>query len=112
MAPLCAVAEVTSELPRLVRFSLYSSAILVKVGDTVIGYHNICPHMGVELDWEPRRLVSPDGRHLRCTVHGALFRREDGFCVWGPCDGKRLTAFPIVVRDGQVCADAASGPRI
>jgi nitrite reductase/ring-hydroxylating ferredoxin subunit len=106
MQPLCAVADLTGELPHVVRFSYYASAILVKVDGAVIGYSNICPHMGVELDWEPRRLVSPDGRHLRCTVHGALFRREDGLCVWGPCDGKRLTAFPVVVRDGQVYADA------
>lgn len=106
MEPLCAVDDLVGDLPYVVRFSYHSSAILVRVGSTVIGYRNSCPHMGIELDDAPRRLISRDGRYLRCTNHGALFRREDGVCVVGPCDGKRLTAFPVVVRDGQVYADA------
>ena len=92
MAPLCAVTDLASELPHVVRFSPYSSAILLTVEGAVVGYRNVCPHMGVELDWEPRRLISADGRYLRCTVHGAVFRRADGLCVWGPCEGKRLAA--------------------
>ncbi len=106
MAPLCAVADLAFGLPHVARFSYYTSAIVLKAGAAVIGYRNVCPHMGVELDWEPRRLLTPDGRHLRCTHHGALFRREDGLCVRGPCEGKQLTTYPLIVRDGQVYADA------
>lgn len=105
MAPLCAVADLTDELPHVVRFSYYSSVILLKAGDAVSGYRNVCPHMGIELDWDPRRLLSSDGHYLRCTNHGALFRRENGLCVRGPCEGKRLTTYPLIVRDGQVYAD-------
>lgn len=72
-----------------------------KAGD-VRGYVDSCPHAG----WP---LAGPSGRHLTrendlilCAGHGALFRIEDGACLSGPCAGKSLTPWPVVVHDGQV----------
>ena len=58
--------------------------------------------MGIELDWEARRLLTRDGRYLQCTGHGALFEPATGLCVRGPCKGEALTALPVHVRDDMV----------
>lgn len=80
--------------------------IALRLGDgTPVAYRNACPHMGIELDWEAARLLSRDGKWLRCTGHGALFRPEDGFCVAGPCRGDRLQAIALREADGWVIAD-------
>ncbi len=59
-------------------------------------YLNLCPHSGGRLSapGEPAP-VSRDGRHLICTLHGAMFRIEDGLCVAGPCEGRYLTPAPV-----------------
>lgn len=78
--------------------------LVVRRGDTVRGYRNICPHAGTPLDWTPDRFMSLDGRYLQCATHGALFQVEDGRCVGGPCRGKSLAAIPVTVTDGMVVA--------
>lgn len=78
--------------------------LVVRRGDILRGYRNICPHAGTPLDWTPDRFMSLDGRHLHCATHGALFQVEDGRCVGGPCRGRSLTAIPVAVRDGMVVA--------
>ncbi|MFW6323416.1 MAG: Rieske (2Fe-2S) protein, partial [Guyparkeria sp.] len=36
-------------------------------------------------------LETRDGeRQLRCNVHQAYFRLDDGLCTAGPCEGQRL----------------------
>jgi nitrite reductase/ring-hydroxylating ferredoxin subunit len=75
---------------------------LHRTGESVACFENSCPHMGTPLDWRPDEFLSEDGAHFICATHGALFRLEDGHCVFGPCAGKRLTAVPVVLRDGMV----------
>lgn len=71
-------------------------------GQDLRAYVNACPHVGTPLDWQPDRFMSPDGRHLQCATHGALFRVEDGLCVAGPCRGRRLTPVAVRLVDGLV----------
>ena len=59
-------------------------------------YVNACPHFGVPLDGRGGELFDRARRHLVCGTHGALFKREDGVCVQGPCMGDRLDALEIV----------------
>lgn len=93
--------------PVIVRLSETRSVILLRLQDgSLAAYRNACPHMGIELDWEPRRLLSRNGRYLLCTGHGALFRPEDGICVSGPCEGEALTAVGLEVDHGMVILDA------
>ncbi len=98
---LCAEGDVTPACPVIVRLSPGVSVIVLRVGDGVVAYRNECPHMGIELDWEARRLLSRSGRYLRCTGHGALFDPASGVCVRGPCDGESLSALPVRV-DGEM----------
>jgi len=76
--------------------------ILVRAGAQVRAYVNRCPHTGVSLDWVPGRFLDPEGRHLQCATHGALFQREDGLCIAGPCVGQSLEPVPVRVRAGLV----------
>jgi nitrite reductase/ring-hydroxylating ferredoxin subunit len=71
-------------------------------GDVVRGYVNSCPHIGSPLDWAPDRFIAPDGFHLMCATHGALFRPADGYCVAGPCTGDSLEPAPVRVVDADV----------
>ena len=75
--------------------------VVLRSGDAVTGFADACPHMGVPLPWHADDYLTPDGRHLRCASHGALFDRE-GLCVFGPCKDKRLSPQRLEVVDGIV----------
>ena len=76
--------------------------LLVRLGDTVHGYVNRCPHAGHRLNFMPDRFLTPDGTLILCQSHGALFDKATGDCVAGPCPGEALTRLPVETRDGQV----------
>ena len=76
--------------------------IVVHLDGDFHAYLNRCPHTGVALNWQPQQFLSVDGEYLQCATHGALFRRNDGLCIWGSCVGQSLTAVPVLVRDGKV----------
>ncbi len=75
---------------------------VVRKNDVLYAYVNACPHIGTPLDWLPDRFLDRDRRYLLCGTHGALFRIEDGFCVSGPCAGRRLTPAAIRVAEGEI----------
>ena len=58
-------------------------------------YVNDCPHAHTPLDYLPDRFFNLEQSHLLCGTHGALFRVQDGYCVAGPCKGKRLIPVPV-----------------
>lgn len=55
-------------------------------------YKNECPHTLANLNWQKDIFLNLEKTHIQCSMHGALFRIEDGLCVWGPCKGMRLQA--------------------
>jgi len=75
---------------------------VVRRGNDVFGYVNICPHAGTPLDWTPGQFLTRDKTNLLCATHGAQFRIEDGLCVAGPCPGSSLTPVPIGILGGDV----------
>lgn len=79
-----------------------TSLIVVRQGDLVFIYINICPHIGAPLDFEPGRFLNLERDLIQCAMHGALFRIEDGHCIQGPCAGKHLTPIASEVREGAV----------
>lgn len=99
---LCRLAEIDDGEGR--GFVLGSGAgelliFVVRQGDTAYAYRNACPHQGTPLDWggfqAEGRFVSADSGNILCATHGAEFRIEDGFCLWGPCAGCSLQAAAI-----------------
>ena len=77
--------------------------VLLDERGEVRAYLNRCEHLPIPLDAGSREFLTEDGTHLRCGTHGALFRREDGLCVLGPCKDESLLALPIrIAADGWV----------
>ena len=77
------------------------SLIVLRKGDSVRVFHNVCPHAGRQLDWSPGKFLFSSGQ-LVCAAHGASFSVPDGLCVAGPCRGQSLNELAVTVRDGQV----------
>jgi len=68
---------------------------VVRSGKEVRGYVNRCPHAGHPLDLRPHRFLTPDRAMILCSSHGALFEKDAGRCLAGPCSGEQLRAVPL-----------------
>jgi nitrite reductase/ring-hydroxylating ferredoxin subunit len=77
------------------------SLILLRDGERVRGYRNVCPHAGRRLDYAPGKFLLKDDT-LICAVHGASFQRQAGVCVAGPCRGDSLRAVALRVEGDEV----------
>jgi nitrite reductase/ring-hydroxylating ferredoxin subunit len=78
------------------------SVILLRHGEQVQAYLNICPHTARRLDYAPGKFLLKNDT-LICAVHGATFNQTDGLCVAGPCRGEHLRMVPIRVEtDGTI----------
>jgi len=78
-----------------------SSLILLRRGEQVRGYLNICPHTGRRLDYAPGKFLLKNDT-LICAVHGATFNQADGLCIAGPCRGEHLREVAVQVQDGAI----------
>jgi nitrite reductase/ring-hydroxylating ferredoxin subunit len=75
--------------------------ILLRQGDQVRAYLNVCPHAGRQLDYAPGQFLLSKGT-LICAVHGASFDQTNGFCIGGPCKGESLRSVALRVHDGDI----------
>ena len=78
-----------------------ASLLLMRSGDAVRAFHNVCPHAGRPLNWAPGRFLIENGL-LICAAHGASFRIPDGQCVLGPCRGQQLAEVGVAIVEGEV----------
>jgi len=78
------------------------AGFLVRRHGELRAFRNRCPHTGVELNWGGDAFLDLSQRFVLCSMHGALFRPEDGLCVHGPCLGQRLEPLPVRVRAGRI----------
>ena len=74
----------------------------VRHDGTARAFVNRCPHLGVELDWQPGEFFEETGLYLVCSTHGATFEPSTGLCVAGPCRGARLEAIAIEEYQGRI----------
>ena len=77
-------------------------AFVIRHCGVVRAYLNQCAHVPVELDWMPGQFLDESGDFLICATHGAMYQPHDGYCVAGPCRGRRLQALVCEESDGQV----------
>ncbi len=77
------------------------SVILLRRGDRVHAYLNVCPHAGRRLDYAPGRFLLRNGV-LICAAHGASFNDSDGLCIDGPCRGEHLRVVAVQLDSGDV----------
>jgi nitrite reductase/ring-hydroxylating ferredoxin subunit len=68
---------------------------VVRASKGVAAYVNTCPHAGHPLNFRPDTFLTPDRNLILCASHGALFTRDEGLCIAGPCPGQALRRVPI-----------------
>ncbi|MFV2057821.1 MAG: Rieske (2Fe-2S) protein [Thiohalomonadales bacterium] len=79
--------------------------ILVHHAGQRYAYVDRCPHFGLNLNWRPDQYYNINKHYLQCSTHGALFRIEDGLCIFGPCEGASLQNVPLIRRNNQYFVD-------
>lgn len=101
MMQLCAVSDLP-EQEGLAVMTGQGEVVLLQRDGQVYAYRNQCPHLGIDLNFQPDVFMDLDGMFIQCANHGALFQVEDGLCIHGPCQGQSLQPVAIEVRDGTV----------
>jgi nitrite reductase/ring-hydroxylating ferredoxin subunit len=76
--------------------------VVVRQGREVVAYQNRCPHLGIELNFQPDVFLDTEHRYIQCANHGALFQIEDGLCVFGPCQGESLVPLHVQLIENSV----------
>ncbi|UTA48672.1 Rieske (2Fe-2S) protein [Simiduia sp. 21SJ11W-1] len=99
--PLCPADAIGTGQSK--QFSINGTALfVVNQGGCYFAFENRCPHLGIELQWQPDRFLDAEGEFIQCSTHGALFLIEDGECIAGPCRGQSLRPLPIKTDAGQL----------
>ncbi len=75
--------------------------LVLRRGDAVQVFHNVCPHAGRRLEVAPGRFIIDAGTVI-CSAHGACFTIPAGHCIAGPCRGQSLREVPSEVRGDAV----------
>ena len=102
---LCALAEIADPGARGFAFragEYLFAGFVVRVGESVSGFVDRCPHAGMPLALFPDRYLTREGDLILCASHGALFRPADGVCIGGPCAGKALSPWPVRLEGGEL----------
>ena len=99
---LCALSELTDPDSRGFQVPSKGRIFIVRFGEKVSGYVNICPHRTTPLDWKHHQFLTVEKDAIMCATHGALFTISDGVCFRGPCRGLKLEPVPIGIKSGLV----------
>lgn len=79
---------------------------ILRRGNGVRAYRNVCPHMFARLEYRKDRFLSADGERVVCHAHGAEFDPDTGACTQGACLGQGLTALPCRIEQGWVWVES------
>jgi nitrite reductase/ring-hydroxylating ferredoxin subunit len=105
---VCARSELTGNvvktvaLPRDEHGRPCEALVLLGLDGQPRAYLNRCRHLPVPIDGGSRSYLTRGGEYLLCGTHGAMFRRDDGQCIAGPCLGLPLHALELVEEDGTL----------
>jgi nitrite reductase/ring-hydroxylating ferredoxin subunit len=87
------------------------AGFVVRDGDVVHAYVNCCPHQKHPLNMGSDDFLTEDLQLIRCASHGALFEKDSGACVAGPCSGKYLKKLLCRVENNDVLVTAPDSMR-
>lgn len=82
---------------------------IVRQGDDVFAYQNVCAHVGHPLNWSAHKFLTKDKSAIICASHGATYDIKKGNCIAGPARGRSLQAVAVAVRDGVVYVTGPEG---
>lgn len=101
MRELCHLSQLSENSAKGFRSTLGPIFAVKHDGDIYV-YKNECPHLGVNLEFEKDQYLNNDGALIQCAMHGALFEKETGRCVSGPCQGESLTPVDFTIIDDVI----------
>ena len=87
------------DLPELGKFA---TGFVVRYEGKLYAYVNKCAHVSVELDWNQGEFFDVSQQYLICATHGAHYQPASGYCVMGPCKGKRLQPLDVTEQDNNI----------
>ncbi len=102
---LCKLTELTDPDSRGFSVKIkrkMTDIFIVRKGDQVFGYENVCPHAQAPLEWNPDQYLDENNEYIVCALHGATFAIEDGECSGGPCNGVGLTHVDLKLLDDKI----------
>ena len=102
---LCALTDIENPGGKGIRVGRRERMFVIRDGDAVYSYINLCPHQGTTLDWKPDAFLTVEKDYILCATHGAIFEKNTGNCVWGPCQGRWLAPIKIRLEGGNVMLD-------
>jgi nitrite reductase/ring-hydroxylating ferredoxin subunit len=85
------------------------SMFVVRRGEKVYGYLNLCPHYSSALNYRAGEFLNEDKSLIRCTSHFSEFRIEDGYGVKGAAERCWLDPVPVRVKDGMIVIQELEG---
>lgn len=107
---LCRADEIGEEEARGFDVDDHSLVVARKDGQLHV-WLNWCPHLGIELNFQPDEFFDYDRQFLQCANHGALFEVDSGLCILGPCKGQSLRRVGWEVVDGDIRITALPDPK-
>ncbi len=106
VVPIIAASELhegMSHLFTFVRDDEPCEAFVIRFGNQVHAYLNLCPHAGEPIAEKNQSAFNSDKRYLICREHFALFDPETGKCVSGPCPIADLHRLSVVQQEEMIC---------
>jgi len=102
---LCKITELTDPDSRGFSVKIkrkMTDIFIVRKGDQVFGYENVCPHAQAPLEWNPDQYLDENKEYIVCALHGATFTMDEGACAGGPCNGNGLTPVNLELLDQKI----------
>jgi nitrite reductase/ring-hydroxylating ferredoxin subunit len=103
---LCSINDIPQGGSRAVKINGHLLFVLVNAAREPVVFVNRCPHLGVPLQWQDDRFLNRDGSYIICSTHGALFEKDTGLCIHGPCRGQQLIRINASVEGNAVMVSA------
>jgi nitrite reductase/ring-hydroxylating ferredoxin subunit len=85
-----------------------ATGFVVRYQGEVFAYVNKCAHVPIELDWNEGDFFDMSKHYLICSTHGAHYNVQSGYCVMGPCKGRKLQEIEVTEVNDEVWVDIAS----
>ena len=102
--PLCKLSDLVDPSSKSFQIKIgrkLSDFFVVRKGDQVFAYQNICPHAQAPLEWNPDEFLDDAKENIICSMHGAKFSIEEGKCIAGLCSGASLQALELELINGE-----------